>query len=1201
MPITDGSTPTGIAWTRRDKPTLGLLGSTALSLSLATGAAFTFDQALAQQVVAPGTERHLSEGEEVIYSGTAPNSAIRVQNGATLTGTGAIISTSGTFTSSAELSSGVRADAASTVDLTGGTISATGAQFTRGILGFDGASITTNGTAISTMGDNSHGVHVLNGATALIQGGTISTQGSDSFGLSSQNAGTALTTQDVAITTGGFNGFGAFAFGGGSIYLNGGSIATNGGQGHGAVAGANSHIGIVGTSIETAGNQARGLIADQANTSIAATGDDIVTRGLHAYGVHAQAAGPDTAAIVLDGGSILTANETGRGTQQGDGARGYALYANGGGASISANGTTIRTLGQRSYGAYAVDGATIGLDDLSISTEGFMAYGVYASGAGSLVTANNVNITTTGQVGDAAWAYNGGRLELNGGTYHVHGAPNPTAGETANGLMALGGTAGVNDGVIVAEGLTLITEGTNSRGLMAGARVGSTDTSGQIYLSGSSVAVNGANAVVGEVSYGSVLGIEGSVLASRRGAGIRLVDSATVTLNSTQLSAAQATFLSNLNSAGQTQQITLGAGSVATANNGTLLQVDRTAAGGDGVVNLTLGAGSTSRGDIVDDDEKTGGGTDVTLEQGATWTGLLRGVRNFFGGAGGEVSFEGEADIQGDLTGDGTSYVFSDQGGRIAGSVFLGNGSQTTGGTIANRINVEGDAEVDETSVLGGNWNIAGNLTNAGVVTPGNSIGRVSVGGDLLLAPTSVYEVDIDATGDADLIEVAGTATLDGAVAVTPLGGFLVGSPYTILTAGTLAGSFDSVSFPQPSAFLDASLSYEPNSVLLTIARNDVDFASVGETPNQRAVAEALDRLPLTNPLAGAIALGGVSDAVQAFDQLSGEIHASAKTALVEGSGHIRDAANARIRAAFGGTAATPLPVLSYGPTDGSELDAATGPSYEAAGWASVFGSWGSTGGNGNAAELDRSIGGFIVGVDGMVTDTWRIGALAGYSRTSFDVDDRASSGSADSFHLGLYGGTQWGAVAFRTGLAYGWHNVETSRSVDFPGFSDDLTASYDAGTFQAFAELGYDVTAGDVALEPFANVAYVNHRTGSYAETGGAAALFSPGRTSDTAFTTLGVRAATAFKVVGVDMKARGMIGWRHAFGDTTPVAAHAFAEGGSFTVAGASIARNAALVEIGFDVGLTPTATLGLGYAGQFASNASDHGIRAEFKMAF
>src|SRR5690606_29290316 len=145
-------------------------------------------------------------------------------------------------------------------------------------------------------------------------------------------------------------------------------------------------------------------------------------------------------------------------------------------------------------------------------------------------------------------------------------------------------------------------------------------------------------------------------------------------------------------------------------------------------------------------------------------------------------------------------------------------------------------------------------------------------------------------------------------------------------------------------------------------------------------------------------------------------------------------------------------PVLAYGPGDAQVLVSADhlGPVI----WTHGFGSWGATEGDGTAA-LDRSTGGLLIGADGLVGD-WRLGLLAGYSHSSFDVDDRASSGSSDNYHLGLYGGTVWENLAFRMGTAFTWHDIETNRIVSIPGLTDSLSADYNAGTFQAFGELGY-------------------------------------------------------------------------------------------------------------------------------------------------
>ena len=63
-----------------------------------------------------------------------------------------------------------------------------------------------------------------------------------------------------------------------------------------------------------------------------------------------------------------------------------------------------------------------------------------------------------------------------------------------------------------------------------------------------------------------------------------------------------------------------------------------------------------------------------------------------------------------------------------------------------------------------------------------------------------------------------------------------------------------------------------------------------------------------------------------------------------------------------------------------------------------------------------------------------------------------------------------------------------------------------------------------------------------------------------------------------GAVVTARGMIGWRHAFGDIVPSSAMHFAGGDVFSIGGAPIARDAAVVEAGLDYAFSPGAVLGV-----------------------
>jgi uncharacterized protein with beta-barrel porin domain len=114
-----------------------------------------------------------------------------------------------------------------------------------------------------------------------------------------------------------------------------------------------------------------------------------------------------------------------------------------------------------------------------------------------------------------------------------------------------------------------------------------------------------------------------------------------------------------------------------------------------------------------------------------------------------------------------------------------------------------------------------------------------------------------------------------------------------------------------------------------------------------------------------------------------------------------------------------------------------------------------------------------------------------------------------------------------------------------------------------AFGEAGWRVGMNGFAARPSsranAGLTAMHIQTAAYTEWGGAAALTGASQGYDYAATMLGVRAeATLFS--NFPLLARGMLGWRHVFGDVTPDATLAFdsAPAIPFTIAGAPIARD-------------------------------------------
>lgn len=140
------------------------------------------------------------------------------------------------------------------------------------------------------------------------------------------------------------------------------------------------------------------------------------------------------------------------------------------------------------------------------------------------------------------------------------------------------------------------------------------------------------------------------------------------------------------------------------------------------------------------------------------------------------------------------------------------------------------------------------------------------------------------------------------------------------------------------------------------------------------------------------------------------------------------------------------------------------------------------------------------------------------------------------------------------------------------------------------------------MAMEPFANLAYVNLKTDSFSETDGVTALNSRGDSSSgTTFTTLGLRANTKLDSGPAGMSLRGTMGWRHAFGAVSQQATLGYAGGNGFAVSGVPIAKDAAVLEAGLDFALRRDLTLGVSYNGQIGDGVKDHGVRANLLWKF
>ncbi len=507
---------------------------------------------------------------------------------------------------------------------------------------------------------------------------------------------------------------------------------------------------------------------------------------------------------------------------------------------------------------------------------------------------------------------------------------------------------------------------------------------------------------------------------------------------------------------------------------------------------------------------------------------------------------------------------------------------------------------------------------SVGVIPPSPQIGTITVEGDLTFKPGSTYRVDATADGKSDLVKVNGTANLAGSVVHIGSGGtYAASTAYTILSATTINGHFDSLS--SDLAYLQPSLDQQGNQIVLTLDMKQVptepdskpipgkpvdnggntgnnggntdsgtrpiEFADLAVTGNQRSAANAVQSLPKNSSLYTRVLNLPEGAPAGVFADLSGESFGSSVSAMQNVSNNVASLPTAQLRANMNAGFIPGPPTAQVGRGDASMLPRSNAQPL----WAQAFGNWRSMDGNGNVAKSRERDVGIFVGGDHGVGNGWRLGGAFGYTDSRITVDDRSAKSDVNSYSAILYGGKSFeagsGKINFTAGLAYTWHDIDSKRNINAAGQYQELKADYSASTGQVFTDVGYAIPLNDrVTLEPFFGADFSDLRTRGFSESGGDAALSGRSSTNNVGTTTLGLRAQTTFDVKDTAGRLRGMLGWRHAYGDVNPEATMSFDGSQPFTVAGNPLARDAAVMEVGVDLAMSKNATLGLAYSGQF-----------------
>ncbi|HAT2608484.1 TPA: autotransporter domain-containing protein [Kluyvera intermedia] len=575
------------------------------------------------------------------------------------------------------------------------------------------------------------------------------------------------------------------------------------------------------------------------------------------------------------------------------------------------------------------------------------------------------------------------------------------------------------------------------------------------------------------------------------------------------------------------------------------------------------------------------------------------------------------------------------------------------GSDVSNGLGYSSAASIKAGGTLGGNGTLGQTeILSGGHISPGDGdIGTLTLKRYLNFIGESFYDVDISGDGRSDLLNVEGKTTISNqatvqVTALDPQTSYQTGQVYRIInSAGGIDGQFASAI--SKSAFLDVALNYSANAVDLSIAQKESGenpgnpggenpgnpggenpgnpggenpgnpggenpgnpgsenpgnpgtgtpgiFQTVALTSNQWNTAGALSTLTQSGPslaLYNSLLMLSAPEAREAFNQLSGEAYPSVQSTLIASSSQVFNVLNQRMAGSFDNDS-LPIPPLAMS-------FAQPAPVQNNGVWGQTFGSWVRTDGDSNTGKLDGNTAGFLLGADRKLDNhNVRVGGFFGYSRGNYDVDSRRSSMDIDNYHLGLYAAARQDAFSLRGSLGYTWHKIDAERKVDFSGYSDRLSANYDANSLLAFTEAGYRFGQPEQNIEPFVNLSYVRLNTDDFKENGGAAALSVRNDTADTFFSTLGARGVAELPK---NVSLYGSLGWQHAYGDKKASSRMAFAGSDGFTSEGTPVDEDMLVGDVGVSFTLPHSATLNVGYKGQIGSDTRVNALNANLRWSF
>lgn len=380
------------------------------------------------------------------------------------------------------------------------------------------------------------------------------------------------------------------------------------------------------------------------------------------------------------------------------------------------------------------------------------------------------------------------------------------------------------------------------------------------------------------------------------------------------------------------------------------------------------------------------------------------------------------------------------------GLTTIQEGSLILTGSLAGNVNI------DPLGILRGTGTVGGNVVNAGSLSPGESIGTLTILGNL--SNSANYDVEVNGLGQTDLINVSGTAALNGgSVIVSSVDGtYQFHHPYTILSAANVTGTFSGATPVSP--LLNPTLSYDANHVYLTLQTAIIRAAI---TSNQIAVAQRLDAL--IDPNANQILL---------LDQMLALSIPEAREALTSLSGyqHTNDLLITELQARqFIRRLYDPLRSLVTTESNDCCCECST---CEWAGFLEGGSGYSTFKGNKEAHGFKMNSSEFTAGIQKSFNETLTAGFAGSYEHDHYHEQ---KGGNSNSCLLGLYGLYRPACYYGLADIGYGHSSRSINRAILVGPLRYSAHSKPKISQVFFYGEAGADFNMGCLLIQPFAGI----------------------------------------------------------------------------------------------------------------------------------